>query len=124
MLSPITEKLIKQLKKSNLTLEDRTALVTELLDKMNALPLSDVIVIGQGTVSIQGRDLDTEQIIAFRENCIALKDNPAEKLINEQIRYLAQNLGVYKAQGINDMYFYKAALWILDQKQAILDKII
>ena len=124
MLSPITEKVIKQLKKANLSMEDRTAIVTVLLDKLQALPLQNSIVVGNGSIIINGKELDTEQMINFTESCNALKDNYARKIIHEQIRYLAINLGIHNCLSLDTLMFAKAALWNLQNEQELLDKIV
>ena len=124
MISPITQKIIKQFEKANLSLEDRTALVTVLLSKLHALPLNDTFIIEQNSVIINGKPLETEQLIVFRDSCISLKDNFAFKILNEQIRYLATNLGVYKSVSQDELFFYKSALWNLQQYENLLDKVV
>ena len=123
MTTQATDKVIEQLRKSNLSLEDRNALLTEILSNINALPLNEVIVIGQG-VKIGDRELDPEQVINFKENCVALKSNLAFQIIIEQMRYLSVNMGVYKSVSLDEIYFSKASLWILSEIQVLLDKII
>jgi hypothetical protein len=124
MIKPITEKIIKQLKKSNLSLEDRTALVTVLLSELHTLPLDNTFIVEQGQVTINGKDLDVDQVIVFRDSCLALKDNFAFKVIKDQIRYLAMNLGIYKSRNMDELFFYKTALWNLQQIDELLSKII
>jgi hypothetical protein len=124
MTSPIIQKIIQQLKKANLSLEDRTALTTALLDKLQALPLSNTFIVGQGKVIINGKELETEQAISFVESCNALKDNYARKIIHEQIKYLAINLGIHNCLSLDTMMFAKAALWCLQQQEELLEKII
>ena len=124
MISPTTEKIIKQFKKANLSLEDRAALTNILLEKLKAVPLENTFIIEGGNVFINSKQMDPEQLINFRESCIALKDNVANKIIHEQIRYLASNLGVYKATTMEELVFYKAALWAINQQDVLLDKIV
>ncbi len=61
MISPTTDKVIKQLRKSNLSLEDKTALVSALLDKLGAFPIGDMVIQTETGLSINGKDLDVEQ---------------------------------------------------------------
>lgn len=124
MLSPIVEKTIKQLKKKNLTLEDRTALLTAILDKLQVLPLDEVLSLNAGQVSINGKPLEIEQFIAFKDSAIALRDNYAFKVINGQVRYMAVNLGVHKAVTLDQMFFFKAALWQIKEYNDLLEKVI
>lgn len=125
MLSPFTEKLIKQLKKAGLSIEDRTALTTALLTKLNALPLHNSIQVSlqEGMITIKDKPLTTEQIINFKQSATILKENFAYQVINEQIRYLAINLGVHIALSPDTVMFSKAALWILQEEEKLLDEI-
>jgi len=124
MISPTTQKVIKQFEKANLSLEDRTALITVLLSKLHTLPLNDTFIISQNSVIINGKPLEPEQLIVFRDSCISLKDNFAFKVLSEQVRYLSTNLGVYKSISQDELFFYKAALWTLQQYDDLLDKVV
>lgn len=124
MVSPITNKVIAKLKRANLSLEDRTALITVLLNKLHTLPLDNTFIVDQNSVVINGKPLATEQLIVFRDSCIALRDNFAFKVLSEQIRYLATNLGVYKSVSQDELFFYKAALYNLQQFDELLDKVV
>ena len=122
-MSPV-EKIIKQFKKTKLSLEDRLALTTAILDSLSVLPIDDAIVINPNGIKINGKALDTDQMIQFSESCRALKDNKARQIINEQVKFLAINMGVHNAVTMEMMYFAKAALWNIQQQEAILDKIV
>ncbi len=89
-----------------------------------ALPLHESIIVERDSVLINGKELDREGIIAFHEAVIALKENYARKIINEQIRYLAINVGINKSQTLDQLYFAKAGLWLLDEEEKILDKLV
>lgn len=105
-------------------MEDRTVLTTALLDKLQALPISSVIYFTPNGVTINGKELDNDQILNFKESCIALKDNFARKIINEQIKYLAINIGIHNALSLDTIFFAKSALWNLQQQDELLDKIV
>jgi len=124
MISPTTEKLIKQLKKSNLTLEDRNAIVTVLLDKLVVLPLNNTLVINHKGIVVNGKPLEQEVALNFVESCHALKGNMARNIIREQMKFLAINLGIHNAVSLDTMYFAKAALWNIQQEDELLQKII
>lgn len=121
---PVTDKLIKQMIKSDLPLEDRTALVTVLLDKLVALPITDAIKITPEGVKIGDRLLEIEQAISFREGCVAMVDNQARKVIREQIKYMAINMGVHMSLNLEQIYFAKAALWVMAEEDKLLEKIV
>ena len=124
MITQATANVIKALKKTSLSLEDRTSLITAILQKLVALPLNESIVIGQSSVTINGKEMDVEQGMAFREACVSLKDNFARKIIKEELKYLAIVYGIHKATTLDQSYFAKAALWLLDEEEKILDKLI
>lgn len=124
MASKTVENLIKQFKKADLTLAERNALLTAILDKLQALPLQNAILIGADSITINGKQLDAEQYISFTTSAQVLKDNYAFKVFSEEIRYLAINIGVLKSLTFDELYFAKAALFNLDQFQKLLDKII
>ena len=123
-MTKVVEQLIKRLKSTNLSIEDRTAIVTALLEKSSVLPLKDSIVITSDSIKINDKPLDMEQILNFRESAIVLKDNFARSVIRNQIRYLATNLGIYKSVTLDELMFYKSALWNLQQEDDLLDRII
>ena len=124
MLNKTTTNLIKQLKKTNLPLEDRTALITVLLDKLAVLPINNALVVNHKGVVINGKALEPDQALMFVDSCRALKDNFAHQIIREQMKFLAINLGIHNATSLDTMYFAKAALWNLQQEDELLDKII
>lgn len=123
MTQSITKKLITQLKKADLTLEDRVALTTCLLDKLNALPIGDMVHFTETGLMINGRELDQDQAINFREACVVLQDNYARKVINEQIRYKAIDLGINKALSVDTVMFSKAALWVVNEMEILIQKL-
>lgn len=105
-------------------MEDRNALVVVLLNRLNTLPLNESIVFGQNSIKINGKDLDIEQMISFKESCVVLKDNWARKVLTEQIKYLAVNMGIYKSVDMNELFFAKAALWCIAEENKLLDLIV
>lgn len=124
MISPTTQNIIKQLKKANLSTEDRIALTTALLDKLVVLPIGDMIVFTENGISINGKELDLEQSMSFREGCVSLKENFARKVLNEQIRFKAIEMGVHKSQTIDELMFSKAAIWVINEEEILLQKLL
>ena len=124
MITPEIQKLIKQFKKAELSQEDRSVLMATILNKISALPLHNTFNVSQGTVTLNGKELEPEQALSFIESCVALKDNHARKIIHEQIRYLAINLGVHQGLNTDMILFSKAALWILEQETILLEQVV
>ncbi len=110
------------MKKSSLSTQDRIALTTALLDKLNALPMGNIIVETPEGLIINGKELDTEQIINFKESCVSLKENFARQVIHEQIRYKATEMGIHKSQTIDELMFAKAIIWCLNEENIWLEK--
>ena len=116
----VTQKLIKQLEKANLPTEDRIALTDAIMHKLNALPIGDLITFTQDGIMINGRMLGVEDLLAFREATSVLKDNYARKVISEQIRFKAIDMGINKATSIDTLIFAKACLWVMNEHELLI----
>ncbi len=124
MVSPTVQKTIQQLGESDLSQEDRIALMTCILDKIQALPIQDIVTFDeQGTILLQGKKLEPDQAIIFRESAVALKDSFARKVINEQVTFEAIKLGVHISLNTDQVMFAKAALWIIQEEKRLLTQI-
>lgn len=117
------EKVIKMLDKATLSLENRVALTTAILNKLNALPLSKSIIVDNGKIFVRGIELDREQEVNFREGIAVLQNNFVHKLFNEQLRYQAINLGINVATSMDTLMFSKAALWVLEQEIKLVESL-
>lgn len=104
------------------TVSDRALFTAKLLDKMRALPVRDILTTDeQGTLLVNGRSLDPESVIRLRESARVLKESRARKLIKGHIRFLAIKEGVHKASNDEQVLFSKAALWIDEQEDYLLN---
>lgn len=121
---PSTEKLIKALRKDSLPLEDRTALTAVLMDKIGTLPLESSIVITIQGIQVNGRVLSTDQVLSFKEGCISLVNNPARKLVRDQVRYLAIVEGIHKGLTPDQILFSKTALWNMQMEDQVIEEVI
>lgn len=72
---------------------------------------------------IDGKNLDQEATINFKEACAVLKENYARKVIHEQIRYKAIDLGINKALSVDTLMFSKAAIWVLNEIEILIAKL-
>lgn len=117
------EKVISQLKKTKLSKEDRIALTTALLDKLVALPASNILHSSNEGLVIAGKKLDMEQMLAFKESVDALKENYARRVIHEQIRYKATEMGIHKATTLEELMFAKAAIWFLNEENILVESL-
>lgn len=76
-----------------------------------------------GTLLINGKKLETEQAIAFKESCIGLQNSLAYKVIKEQVAYEAVKMGVFSSVTVEQLILGKAALWVQQQEQNLITKI-
>lgn len=125
MLNNFTTKLaLYLLKKKNLSEKNRAKILGALLDNIGALPLRGTLRFDEnGTISINGKELTVEQAVILRESVVSLKSSFARQVINEQLRFLAIELGVHQGVTLERIIFSKAALWILEEEKKILDHI-
>jgi nitrate reductase NapAB chaperone NapD len=122
MISPVVEKVIKELKKTTLSKDDRVALITSLVAKIPAFPFTEVMTAtAQGKIIINGKTLETEQIITIRDSAIVLQENPARKIFHEQVKFIALNMGIRTSTTIDELLFSKAALWCLNEEDKLIE---
>lgn len=121
-----TQKLIEALSLENdkLPIEDKAALTAVLLRKIDALPITNKIIVDKSGIYMAGRTLEAEEVISLKDSAIALNDNYARRIIKEQIQYLAIMEGVHKGLNTEQIIFSKAALWIIEQEQRIISEIV
>ena len=117
------EKIIKQLRKSSLSQEDRTALWGAVLDKLGAIPLSNTIVVSPMGVMVNGKDLGPDQVAYFNQTASALKENFARKLIAEQLKYLAISTGIHNSKSVDELMFSKACLWVVLEEEKLINSL-
>lgn len=97
--------------RGNLTLTQRTKLIGHILGKLHAVPLSDVIKQDVRGLTIEGKPLDFETAVLIREGAKAMLDNPARKVVREQVAAIAGKRGIVEGDTPEKLYFYRAALW-------------
>lgn len=118
-----TQKLIKQLEKANLPTEDRIALTNAVTQKLNAPPIGELITLNPNGLMINGKQLELDDLLAFREACSVLKDNYARKVINEQIRFKAIEMGIDKATTLDTLAFAKACIWVMNEYEILIHRL-
>ena len=104
--------LVKLILKRNLSLEDRNKIIVYIMESLQILPLHDIIYVNdEKEIIVNNRPLDMEKAISLRNSAKSALENPAFKLITEQVNYLAITKGVHKAESPLDMLSYRFALW-------------
>lgn len=105
--------------------ENKTRVINALLEKIDAFPVRSVISFGdQGTLSIKGRPLDAESVVAFHSAITSLKDNLARKLINEELSHKAITLGVRQALNPEMVMFSQAILYVIQEEEQLISQIL
>lgn len=95
-----------------LSTEDRTRLTCAILDRLHALPASDIISLNeQGQFTVGGRPLTMEDARKLRESAKYVLDSSARKIVREAVAFKAVSHGVHKANTPEEVLFSKAALW-------------
>lgn len=122
MLNNLTTKLaLYLLRKKNLSEPNKAKILSALLQNIGALPLRKTITFdNDGTIVINGKKLNPEQAIHFKESAMAYKDSFARQLIHEQLRFLAIEMGVHQGLSLERIRFSQAALWILEEEKKLL----
>ncbi len=118
MLNKLSIRLVKWLLGRDLDLDQRNVLVVHILDNLGALPIHGIISTSdEGEILLNGSSLDIEKLLLLRESARTALDNPALKIVNHEVEYIAVVNGVHKAQTPYDLIFYKAALWYGQQQK-------
>lgn len=90
----------------------KDTLVIHILGLLKAVPLSDIIgVNADGQLTISGRTLDIEKGMQLQRSANQALRNEALSLIREQVKYESFVGAATKAAKIDDLTFYRAALW-------------
>ncbi len=108
----LTRVVARLLRSSRLSFENRTILVTALLDELNFLPSRAILELDeQGRILVEGEPLEIEQAISIREGAKALLNSPTYRLIRNQVAFQAVTIGVHTGDTPERMYFSKVVLW-------------
>ena len=113
------KKVIAELNKHDLSLEERSLLITAVLGKIAALPLRDIIIPNEEGLFVNGRKATSEEQVSLRESAIAVLNSKAFRLIREQVLY-ATFVQATKSAIFEDMIFSKAAVWFGQQEETYL----
>lgn len=117
----ITKIVVYLLRKSNISLNERHLLINASLDKLAALPLRDIITFSEtGTLIVNGRELDHEEVLLVRESAKAALQNRALGLVRDQVLYKSFTFGINSSVNFDQLYFAKCAVWWGQEEDKIL----
>lgn len=92
--------------------DERNLLTALLLEGLQARPLADILYIDEDKqLIVNGKPADMEQMRLLHGHARAALDNKTLSLIREQVAILASIGGAVKAAKVEDLIFYRAALW-------------
>lgn len=125
MFSSFTSKLVLwALKTVRIHGEDKTRVMAHLLKNIGALPLTPAFTVDvSGAIVLNGKTLDMEQTIGLRSSASALQQSSMEKVLNEQMRFLAIQMGVHQGLNPEMIMFSKAALWVIQEREKVIRQI-
>lgn len=107
----VAEKLVAELKNTDLSMKDRSMLISAILDKFAAIPLRDIIYLSEdNNIFVNDKKVSREQQIILRQSAEALASSSTFKLICQQVLY-ASFVNSSKAPITDDLVLYKGALW-------------
>lgn len=119
----LTKLIIFLLKKTNLSLKDKSEILSHLLEKIGMFPTRSIINVENGQVYLKGKPATTEEILALKESANALLDNFSRKFVKDQMAFIALNLGIQKSTSLEQILFNKAALWIENEEDELYRKL-
>lgn len=115
-------KFVVWLLKKDLSLKNRSILLSAVLSATGTLPIYNIITTNeQGTLFINGNQVDMEKAIQLRESARGALNNQARRLVKEQVRYLAVTQGIHNANSFEQLFFSKAAIWLEGEENKILE---
>lgn len=119
----VSQLTVYALRHKRLSGEQKAYVASALLDNLEAPPIADIITItADGTMLIRGRRLSVEQAIAFKESGASLKKSFALKLIHDQIKFLAINIGIHQGLTQDGITFSKASLWVVQEVEKLVNQ--
>lgn len=114
--------VVTYLRDSSLTLEDRALLTTLILDKLKALPVSAILTTDDdGTLVLNGKRVNAELAIAINKSAARVLGERAFKVVLEQTRFAAVDIGIYQGLTPDQSVFAKAALWQIGETKKSLE---
>lgn len=113
MFSKIVTKLtVFALRHKKLNTEQKNECVNALLDNLHALPIRSIISYNeQGTLLVNGKQVELEIAQRLREGAKRMLDNPARMIVRDQVAWLAVNVGIHQGNTLEQIMFAKTALW-------------
>lgn len=121
----ITKLVIYALHSKRIKGENKTQIIAMLLENIGALPIRKMVAWNNfGTLLVNGRPIEGEQLMNFRLNVMALRDNEARKILNDTKKFTAIDYGVHQGLTPEMNTFAKACLFNLQQEEELIAEIL
>lgn len=119
-ISPV-RKIVEELKRADLSIEDRSLLTSCILDSLVALPIRDIISTDEvGSLTVRGKVVELALAKKLRDSARVALENSALALIHEQVTFIAITTGFIKADSEKQSLFGKAAIWYGQEEVKLL----
>ncbi len=118
----VAQKIAAELKRADLSDDDRHLLITCIIDKFDALPLRDIISrANDGSLLIRGKGVDLEMAKTLRESARAVLNNYALTTVSDQVLFEAITNGFLRVDSEKQALFNRAAVWFGMRQKEHLD---
>lgn len=116
-------RIVAFLLRKNLSLADRTILVNAVIHRLGIPTRAIITVDDHRRIVVNGSPLSIEQTQSLQKNAYALSKNQALKLIRDQVRFRAVDLGFLQSKDPEAQLFYKAALWYAQEETELIESL-
>lgn len=101
---------------SNLGIKERNLFTSLILDKLDALPIRDIISVSDaGEILISGNPITYEEANMLRMTSKSVLDNRAFRIVCEQVERIAVTRGLHNGDTPDKIFFYRSALWFAQE---------
>lgn len=120
-MQKIAVQLTLWLLKKQLSLENKSLLISAILDKLSALPIKSIIHLNDnGSLVINGKEIDYSERVLLKDSAKALRENRVFGLIQDQILHHALSFGLNHSVTIDQLYCSKMAVWWGQEENKLL----
>jgi len=121
----ITKLVLWALHSKKIVGENKTKITNALLENIGTLPTKRLITFDQyGTMLVNGKYLEVETAIRFKQSAMALRDNEVKRIMNDQLKALAIEMGVHNGLNPETIMFSKAFLYSIQEEDKLISQII
>lgn len=111
-MTALAIRLLGWLMRRPLTIGERNQVVIHILGSLKAVPLSAIITTDEnGRLCVEGKPVDVELGRVLMSHARVAQANKALNLIRKQVQYEAIIEAANKVVTMEDLLFYRAAIW-------------